>query len=168
MDWHFKTIARKSCLTNKFFVPGDKIVSLIYAGDNADELGRGDLLSTEVNDFKIDGDLLGRWTCVIKDTDSQAEDSSQRFASAEELFLSLYNDSSDVGKKVHLESSALKHLLALMLERKRVLRAIGPRVKQGDQLYYYSKNKQEYHVPVIDISTKLMLRIQDVIGDILI
>ena len=82
MDWHFKTIARKSCLTDKFFVPGDKIVSLIYAGDKADELGRGDLLSTEVNDFKIDGDLLGRWTCVIKDTESQAEDSSQRFASA--------------------------------------------------------------------------------------
>ena len=168
MDWNFKSIARKSCLTDKSFVPGDKIVSLIYAGDKADELGRGDLLSTEINDFKIDGDLLGRWTCVIEETAPQAEDSTQRFASAEELFLSLFDGSADVEKKVRSESNALKHLLALMLERKRVLRAIGPRVKCGDQLYYYPKNKQEYYVPVVDISTNLMQRIQDVIGDILI
>ena len=168
MDWHIKTIARKSCLTDKFFVPGDKVVSLIYVEDKAEKLGRGDLLSTEVNEFIVNGDLLGRWTCVIKDTGSQTEDSSQRVASAEELFLSLFDGSADVEKKVRSESNALKHLLALMLERKRVLRAIGPRAKQGDQLYYYSKNKQEYHVPVVDISADLMLRIQDVIGDIVL
>ena len=58
MDWHFKTIARKSCLTDNFFVTGDKIVSLIYVGDKAEELGRADLLSTEVDEFKIDGDFI--------------------------------------------------------------------------------------------------------------
>ena len=168
MDWHFKTIARKSCLTDNFFVTGDKIVSLIYIGDKAEELSRADLLSTEVDKFKIDGDLLGRWTCVIKEVGLQTDDSYQRIASADELFLSLYNDHSGEGQQVHLESSALKHLLALMLERKRVLRAIGPRAKQGDQLYYYSKNKQEYCVPVVDISADLMLRIQDVIGDVVL
>ena len=115
---------------------------MIYIGDKAEELSRADLLSTEVDEFKIDGDLLGRWTCVIKEMELQTDDSYQRVASAEELFLSLYNDHSGEGQQVHLESCALKHLLALMLERKRVLRAIGPRVKQGDQLYYYSKNKR--------------------------
>ena len=168
MDWHIKTIARKSCLTDKFFVPGDKVVSLIYVEDKAEKLGRGDLLSTEVNEFIVNGDLLGRWTCVIKEMELQTDDSYQRVASAEELFLSLYNDHSGEGQQVHLESSALKHLLALMLERKRVLRAIGPRVKHGDQLYYYSKNKQDYHVPIVDISADLMLRIQDVLSDIVL
>ena len=36
------------------------------------------------------------------------------------------------------------------------------------KLYYYSKNKQDYHVPIGDISADLMLRIQDVLSDIVL
>ena len=65
-------------------------------------------------------------------------------------------------------SDMLKHLLSLMLERKRVLRAVGSRQSEGQQTYRHVKTKQELQVPVVDISTELMIKIQDTIGDIML
>ena len=62
----------------------------------------------------------------------------------------------------------LKHLLSLMLERKRVLRAVGERQNKGEQRYLHVKTKRELTVPIVDISTELMLKIEDTIGDIIL
>ena len=79
--------------------------------------------------------------------------------------MSLYENDKPAAQE---ESDALKHLLALMLERKRVLRALGKRQTGGLQLYRHVKTKQELEVPVVEISTNLMLKIQDTLGDIIL
>jgi hypothetical protein len=165
MDWHIKTIARKSSLTATPFKPGERVVCLIFKVPNEDELGRVDLLESEVDAFEMPGDILGRWTRIVKDPDDEAASKNEIMSSAEDFFFSLFevehSDTQDT-------SDMLKHLLSLMLERKRVLRAVGPRQTEGQQAYRHVKTKQELLVPVVDISTELMLKIQDTIGDIML
>jgi hypothetical protein len=49
-----------------------------------------------------------------------------------------------------------------------VLRAIGERKSIGEPSYLHVKTKQALQVPILDISTELMLKIEDTIGDIIL
>lgn len=165
MEWQIKTIARKSTLSSKAFHPGDRVVCLIFKGEEAGELGRADLRPDEVEAFELPGEVLGRWARVVKDPDDESASASETMASAEDFFFSLFENESPDAKE---ESDMLKHLLSLMLERKRVLRAIGDRKSIGEQSYLHVKTKQALQVPILDISTELMLKIEDTIGDIIL
>lgn len=165
MEWQIKTIARKSSLSDTPFTPGERVVCLIFKIPKEEDLGRADILESELETFEMPGDVLGRWTRVVKDPDDESVNKSEVMSSAEDFFFSLYEvEESDAQDT----SDMLKHLLSLMLERKRVLRAVGPRQTEGQQTYRHVKTKQELLVPVVDISTELMLKIQDTIGDIML
>lgn len=163
MEWHIKTIARKSSLSGEAFEPGDRVVCLIYMDGRLGELGRADLKPEEIKGFVIPGEVLGRWSRVVKDPDDEAANARETTASAEDFFFSLFENADPEARE---ESDILKHLLSLMLERKRVLRAVIPRQTEGEQTYLHVKSKREVVVPIVDISTELMLKIEDTIGDI--
>ncbi|WP_269522922.1 hypothetical protein [Coraliomargarita parva] len=165
MDWAIKSFARKSALTEQAFTPGDRIVCLIFKQADSPELGRADLLETEVDGFQAEGEVLGRWTRIVKDPGDEAQQTRETMASAEDFFFSLFEVEDPEAKE---ESDALKHLLALMLERKRVLRAQGARQTAGAQDYLHVKSKRVLSVPIVEISPALMLRIQDTIGEIIL
>ena len=167
MDWQIKTIARKSALTEEPFEPGDQVVCLIFKDTEAEELGRADVLEDEVDQFELPGPLLGRWSRVIKDPDDEGENRRMVMASAEDFFLSLFNEETQVASAED-ELHALQHLLALMLERKRVVRALGARCVAGVQPYVHVKSKQELAVPVVEISKELMLKIENTLGHIIL
>lgn len=165
MDWQIKTLSRKSTLSGDSFEPGDRAVSLVYVDDEAGELGRTDLHERELEQFELAGKVLGRWNWVMKDPEDGAVSASETVASAEDFFFSLFENESVAGRE---ESDMLKHLLALMLERKRILRAVGPRQATGMQTYRHVKTKQEILVPIAEISRDLMLKIEDTLGDIIL
>ncbi|HBR93285.1 MAG TPA: hypothetical protein DEA90_03885 [Opitutae bacterium] len=165
MEWQFKTIARKSTLSAEAFNPGDQVVCLIYKDDVAGELGRADLRPDEVELFELPGEVLGRWVRVVKEPDEESSTARETMASAEDFFFSLFEHEQPEARE---ESDMLKHLLSLMLERKRVLRALGTRRTAGEQTYLHVKSKRQMQVPIVDISTKLMLKIEDTIGDIIL
>ena len=164
MEWQIKTIARNSTLSGKAFKPGDQVVCLIYKGNEAGELGRADLLPGEVDAFGLPDEVLGRWARVVQNPDDENTSANETIASAEDFFFSLFENKSLNTKE---ESDMLKHLLSLMLERKRVIRAIGDRKSIGEQSYIHVKTKQVIQVPIINISKELMLKIEDTIGDII-
>lgn len=166
MDWQIKTISRKSSRTGNPFEPGDVAVSLIFKDSAAKEIGRADLHESELGEFELPGELLGRWRRVIRDPNEEAVNASETLASAEDFFFSLY-EGDDPESKTE-EREMLKHLLGLMLERKRVLRAVGPRQTEGAQTYLHVKSKQEVSVPVLDMSHQLMLQVQDTIGELIL
>ncbi|TVP78083.1 MAG: hypothetical protein EA353_09015 [Puniceicoccaceae bacterium] len=165
MEWHIKTIARKSTLSGLAFSPGDRVVCLVYKDSSAGELGRADLLRDEADDFELPGELLGRWTRVVKDPDDEALSARETMASAEDFFFSLYESDSPDARET---ADMLKHLLSLMLERKRVLRPVGARQAAGSQTYLHVKSKQAIEVPIVQISAELMFKIEDIIGDIML
>ncbi len=165
MEWQIKTIAHKSTLSGEAFNSGDRVACLIFKGEEAGELGRADLRPDEVEAFELPGEVLGRWARMVKDPDDVSASVSETMASAEDFFFSLFENESPNNKE---ESDILKHLLSLMLERKRVIRAIGDRKSTGEQNYLHVKTKQTIQVPIVDISTELMLKIEDTIGDIIL
>ena len=110
--------------------------------------------------------MLGRWSRKIKKTENGQSIVRQKVASAEDFFISLYESSDRTDNDE--ETNALKHLLALMLERKRVVRVQGKRQHSGVQTYIHIKTKQTFDVPIVSISTDLMTRIQQTVGDILL
>ncbi len=165
MEWQIKTISRKSTYSGEQFEPGDIAISLVYLDEAEGGISRADLLESELDDFALGGKLLGRWRRVIKDPDDESANAGDTLASAEDFFFSLFENDSAAPVE---ESEMLKHLLALMLERKRVLRAIGPRQLEGWQTYRHVKSKQELRVPVRQMSRDLMCRIEYTLGDIVI
>ena len=166
MSWHFQSIASASTLSQSAFLDGEQVVCLIYKDVDKGEIGRADIRSEEVDRFELPGELLGRWFQTVKKPESGQSIARQKVASAEEFFFSLYTASGDTGGCE--EINALKYLLALMLERKRVVRAQGKRLHEGVQSYIHIKTKQTFAVPITDISVDLMVRIQKTLGDILL
>ena len=167
MNWNIQGIAHKSALSASAFADGDQVLCLIYRDFESSGIGRADIHPEEVDHFELPGELLGRWRRVVKHSGDAQPTVREKVASAEDLFLSLY-ESSDGTDDNSKEANALKYLLALMLERKRVVRAWGERQQTGIQPYLHIKTKQMFNVPIVDISADLMIRIQESIWDIIL
>lgn len=165
MDWQIKTLSRKSTFSGEAFEPGDKAVSLVYFDDEAGELGRVDLHERELAEFELSSEVLGRWKWVMKDPEEGETTAGETVASAEDFFFSLFENKTETERE---QTDVLKHLLALMLERKRILRAVGPRQLSGEQTYRHVKTKQEMVVPIVEISRELMFKIENTLGDIIL
>ena len=165
MEWHIKTIAQKSSLSGECFNPGDRVVCLIYKHKQEGELARVDLRPEEIEKFEIPGEVLGRWARIIPNQEDEITNTRETIASAEDFFFSLFEGEK---KEPNEESDMLKHLLSLILERKRVLRVVGDRKKSGQQRYRHIKTKNEISVPICNISTDLMIKIENTIGDIIL
>ncbi len=165
MDWQIKSIARKSALSERPFDPGDRVACLIYKDVEAGEIGRADVHIDEVDDYASPENILGRWTRVVKDPSEAGVSARETVASAEDFFFSLFEGDETV---VNEETRTLKHLLGLMLERKRILKVVGARATSGEQAYVHAKTKREFTVPLLDMSPELMFKIQDTLGDIIL
>ena len=163
MEWQIRTISRKSSRSGEPFAPGDVAISLIYFDAQEGGVARADLHASELEEFELPGELLGRWRRVIQDPDQASVQAGETLASAEDFFFSLFENETDEPSE---ERDMLKHLLALILERKRVLRALGRRKGEASLTYLHVKSKTELTVPVRDISHALMLKIEDTLGDL--
>ena len=166
MEWQIKTMAEGSAFSGKAFNPGDRVVCLVFKDTVADELMRIDILQDEVDDLDFPGALLGRWTRIVDEPGQEGKDVLAALQSAEDFFLSLYEVPDE--QAAPPEKQALQHILGLMLERKRVLRPIGCRRTTGDQPYVHIKSKQTFDVPIVNISSDLMHRIEPALGDLIV
>ena len=149
MDWQIKTMGGKSSATSTEFKPGDVVLSLIYKDEDEGNLARLDLLEAELGSFKLSGTPLGRWKRIIKETGDAEMNPQEQILAAEDFFLSLFEETeAGDSKGSEAELDVLKHLLALLLERKRVLRAVGSRAKEGAQLYRHVKLGRAFEAQV--------------------
>jgi hypothetical protein len=147
MEWQFKPQARLSTVTGKEFNEGDKITCYLYMDDEG-HIMRADVLDSDSKDFEIPKNQMGRWSRVVKDKkDEEKEAMQQTLATSEEIFLSLFAEGTVSSEK----KDTLKHLLALMLQRKRVLRSSSKAIN-GVQRYVYVKTKEVFDVPVKNLT----------------
>jgi hypothetical protein len=76
---------------------------------------------------------------------------------AEALFLNLADPATDVTP----ENTRLVQFLALMLERKRVLKPQGRSADGAKNVYEHAKSKQMYEVPVGELSPDFFIQVQE-------
>lgn len=154
MDWQLKPASRKSALTGEPFKPGDRVISLIYKEEK--ELQRADILESEEEKFPTPAALLAKWGHTVRAPDEEKKFAQQNaLTTAEDLFLSLYTE--DSGEPIP-ERQALKQILALYLERKRIIKRLGT-LENGNQEYLHTASKKTYPVPMDDFDLNLIAEI---------
>jgi hypothetical protein len=137
------------------FVEGERVVCHLVRVKTG-ELMRFDVAEAAVAEFVPEGSLACRWVRVFKPRKAGENPEREMKLTAETLFLSL----ADPATELTVESTRLLQFLALMLERKRVLRPKGS-AADGRQQYEHAKTKQVYLVPAGELTPEFFVQVQE-------
>jgi hypothetical protein len=156
MEMHLQPQAPACHLSGRPFVEGDRVVSFLVRRPTM-EIVRYDLISEAAETFAPDGVVACRWVRRFKPR-SKGDDAGRALKlSAESLFLTL----ADPENEATPENTRLLQFLALMLERKRVLR---PRGLSGDgerAVYEHGRTKQRYEVAAGELTPAFFVAVQE-------
>lgn len=153
MEWHITPVARKSYLSGKEFEKDDRVASALVRTEQA-ELERVDVLFSELKDVELPGEAVCRWTQLFKPKPSDGREEAEALKlTADNLFISLFEGEAD--GELSEENAELKHLLGLMLERRRVLR-VKARTRQYTR-YVHRPSKREFLVPAVELEPRFFI-----------
>lgn len=162
MDWQLKPLSRQSTFSGNSFETNEIVYCFIHK-DPSGELIRSDIKADEIEAFTQDKVILGRWTRKVKEkNEEEKEAAAQTLKSAEDIFLSLYEEDSHEEEK-----NILKQILALFLERKRIIK----RVKKTDKdtaTYYHKASDRHFDVPMARLEPEQILKIEEQLRNIVI
>lgn len=165
MEWQLKSPSNESLISGKRFEIGDQIVCFLYKNEEG-ELERMDIASDEIESTELPQNILGCWTHTIKESAGQEEREMQKqtIASSEELFLSFYKqqdgETEAATEEVSEDRDTLKQILALMLERKRILKPTTD-TRTGEVEYWHAKSKKNYTVDLSPIPIEKAITLQE-------
>ena len=169
-DWPIQSFSKASSLSGKAFEPGDEVLCLLVETIE-DGLRRIDILASEWDGLPSKTAILGKWTRRIRnDATEVTNDLRQSILSAEELFLSMAtpvdSDAAPEGGRTNQNSDAatILFLLALHLDRQRVLRSQRTKPAEPHLIFLHVRSKVRYHVPVATVTPDQMGMIEDRLG----
>ncbi|MDF9833457.1 hypothetical protein M2103_001681 [Ereboglobus sp. PH5-5] len=140
------------------FVEGRRVVSVLLRGrQNPDEIMRRDMLESEAGNFVADGPLMCRWVREYKPRKANENPERELKLTAENLFMTLVDPATELTP----ETERLVKFLALMLERKRVLRPKGRSADGSKNLYEHAKTKQMIEVPGGELTPEFFVQVQE-------
>lgn len=173
MDWSIRSFAQKSDVSGLSFQPGDQVVSVLMRVPDQTEIARFDFLEKESAEFVREGVLLGRWSTTIRSDHETNEDKRERRArkleSLEEFFVSLANqeEEGEGDLDVRQDRDLLRYLVALTLERKKILRLKDKESTALKLRYQHTQREEFYEVPVVRPSAERLQRIQEALSELL-
>ncbi|MDX2187012.1 MAG: hypothetical protein SFV32_08770 [Opitutaceae bacterium] len=155
MELSLQPQASACFLTHRPFSEGERVVCHLVRVKSG-ELVRYDVAETAVAEYVPEGSLACRWVRVYKPRKAGENPERELKLTAENLFMSL----TDPSAELTLESTRLVQFLALMLERKRVLRPKGL-AADGRQQFEHAKTKQLILVPAGELSPEFFILVQE-------
>ncbi|HTT57858.1 MAG TPA: hypothetical protein VLW52_14905 [Opitutaceae bacterium] len=159
MELNLQPHAPSSGATSRPFAEGDKVVSYLVRAIPG-EFARHDVLAAEDAEFRPEGTVLCRWVHSYRP--KPREDNPERMLklTAENLFVTL----ADPANEPAPANTPLLQFLALLLERKRLLRPRGRTVDGERNLFEHVRTHQMYEIPVGDLSPEFFAKIQEQLG----
>lgn len=134
--------ARVCAVTGKQFETGDTVLS--YLLDDVNVYRRVDILASSAQSYTPPRLVICRWKWTVKARDTREKEEAQSaLAQTEAMFLALYEEEPATQGQETVEREILKHLLALALQRKRILKA----VKGSDGEYLHAESGSIYLAP---------------------
>ncbi|MCG8525624.1 MAG: hypothetical protein MI748_04535 [Opitutales bacterium] len=158
-DWQIQSFSRKCAVSGESFEPGDQVICLLV--DNlSGELGRVDIRKDKEEELQLEGEIVGRWNRVIKPPESQnTQDKKQEVQSVEDLFVSMV-ESTDVEIRSN-STKCMVYILALFLERKKVLKVIKKSgIPQNFLNFRHPKMEKDFLVESIEMTPENMGHIE--------
>ena len=167
-EWTFKPLSKGSWVSGTDFEKGEAVLSFLFRSEDA-IVERADIKQGETTSFKAPGPVIGHWSQQIPKKDPKGLAQRKALNSAEALFLSLYADTNDTLQVEEIseeECAILKHLLALMLERKRILRPLRSEANSEGQRFLHIPSKKEYLVPAVALTKEAVARVMGRLQDL--
>ena len=156
MDLNLQPQAATCFVSGEPFAEGDRVVSHLVKTDNL-EILRYDVRAERAAEFQAPGAVACHWRHDYKPRSQQENPDRALKLTAENLFLTL----ADPANELTEENGRLVQFLALMLERKKLLRPRG-RTADGERLVYeHAKTKQHYEVPAGEMNPEFFVAIQE-------
>jgi hypothetical protein len=159
MELSLQPLAPRSRLSNQPFADGDRVVSYLVRSVT-NEVERHDVFLAEDVGYRPEGFVFCRWVQLFKPR--LIEENSERALklTAESLFLTL----ADPANEPDPANTPLLQFLALMLERKRLLRPRGVTPDGARNLFEYGKTHQMYEIPAGELTPEFFVKIQEQLG----
>jgi hypothetical protein len=156
MEMNLQPLATTCAVSGEPFVEGARVASYLVRTASL-EIVRHDVLEAHVANFVPEGFVACRWVQPYKPRKAGENADRALKLTAENLFATL----ADPATEPTPENTRLLQFIALMLERKRVLRARG---KSSDGLrtrYEHAKTKQIFEVPIGDLTPEFFVAVQE-------
>ncbi len=159
MDLILQPSSPQCAVTGTAFAEGDRVVS--YLGhDAAGAVARWDLLASAEAQFERPAAAICRWVHVFKPRAKEENAERNLKLGAESLFTTLCDPAVELSE----ENIPLVQFLALMLERKKLLRPKGLTADRARRLYEHAKTKLFYEVPVGELTPEFFVKVQQQLG----
>jgi hypothetical protein len=156
MDLNLQPRAPSCAVTGAPFREGDRVASLLVRTDSG-EVARYDALEAQSGSLHPEGFVACRWVQVFKPHPRDDNPERTLKLNAENLFLTL----ADPSTQPTPETARLVRLLALLLERKRLLRPRGRTADSQRELYEHTRTKQVFEVEAIDVTEDFFIAVRE-------
>ena len=159
MELNLQPLAAISRVSSRPFREGDRVVSYLVRSV-INEILRYDVLVDEDAGFRPEGFVFCRWVHRFKP--KNLEDNPERLLklTAENLFLTL----ADPANEPIPGNTPLLQFLALLLERKRILRPRGRTADGERNLFEHLRTHQMYEIAAGDLTPEFFAKIQEQLG----
>jgi hypothetical protein len=124
------------------------------------EVARRDLLESEDGRFMPPAFIYCRWVTAFKQRKADEDSARTLKLTAENLFLTLAAPEADQSAT----NTPLLQFLALMMERKKIIKLRGYTEDGMRQIYEHRASHQLYEVPVGDLNVEFFQKIQEHLG----
>jgi hypothetical protein len=156
MELNLQPRALSCAVSGRTFAEGDRVASLLVRTDAGDVV-RMDALEAESAALPPRGFVACRWVQIFKFPPAEVNAERNLKLTAETLFLTL----SDPSTEATPETDRLVRFLALLLERKRVLRPRGRTPDGARDRYEHARTKQLFEVPAIEITPEFFVAVRE-------
>jgi len=159
MELNLHPIATQCCVSGRAFAEGDRVVCYLVREDTG-LTGRRDLLESEDTNLAQPATIYCRWVVTYKPRRADENPDRALKLTAENLFLTL----ADPANPPDETNTPLLQFLALLLERKRLLKPRGLTADGARQIFEHMPSHQLYEIPVGTLDEAFFLKIQEQLG----
>lgn len=157
MELNLPALTPTCAVSGEGFADGERVVSLLVRRLDSGEVLRFDLKVASEAQFEQPGRVVCRWVHTYKVRAAAENPERELKLTAENLFLTL----ADPANELSAENVRLVQFLALMLERKRLLKPRGQTPDGARNIFEHVKSKQRYEVPAGELDPEFFLAVQE-------
>ena len=157
MDLQLQPLATQCAVSGEPFTEGARVASHLVRMGAALEIMRFDVLEAHLEGFRPEGFVACRWVQPFKPRRAGENPDRALKLTAENLFVTL----ADPATEPTAENTRLLQFLALMLERKKILRPRGPSTDGLRQRYEHAKSKVMFEVPAGELTAEFFVAVQE-------
>lgn len=157
MELNLQPLATSCFVSGKPFEDGERVISFLVRNESSNEVMRYDVREASREGFAPSGVVACSWTHAFKPRKPNENPERELKLTAENLFVTLADPANDIAP----ENERLVQFLALMLERKKLLRPKGRSPDGTRNLFEHAKTKQLYAVPAGELNPEFFLSIQE-------